>query len=72
MKDERKMRIRGWGRKESGTRLMVGRLLVMRRKMREQVLMSMGIPRDRTMPCRVCMENTIGRAPFGHGGRGVR
>ena len=56
-------------RKESGVVLMTGRLLVARRKMRRQVLMLMGNSRDRNMPCRVCMEHTIGGAPFGRGGK---
>lgn len=56
-------------RKESGVGLMAGRLLVARRKMRRQVLMLMGNSRDRNMPCRICMENTIGGAPFGRGGK---
>lgn len=38
---------------ENGIGLMMGRLLVMGRKMRGQRLMPMGIPRDRSMPCRV-------------------
>ena len=56
-------------RKEGGVGLMTGRLLVARRKMRRQVLMLMGDSRDRNMPCRVWMENTIGGAPVGRGGK---
>ena len=75
MKDERTMKKggdkkkKGRERKESHVGLMAGRLLVARREMRRQVLMLMGNSRDRNMPCRVCMENTIGGAPFGRGGK---
>ena len=66
---ETKKKEREKERKEGGVGLMTGRLLVARRKMRRQVLMLMGDSRDRNMPCRVWMENTIGGAPFGRGGK---
>lgn len=68
MKDERRMKKSGdknKEREESGIGPMSSRLLVMRRKMEGggQILMLMGNPRDRNMPCRGCMENTLAELP---------
>lgn len=71
MKDERRMKKSGdknKEREESGIGLMIGRLLVMRRKMGEQILMLMGKSTRQEHAMQSLYGGHTGRAPYGHGG----